>query len=276
MGVEPFPDPGSPRARFGAEMRRLREAAQLSQGAVASRLGCTQTQVSRLEAATRTPSRSDAEKLDRLFGTAADAFFASLYQRITASRDGGPTWFMGWVDEIEPAANVLRSWDPLLVPGLLQTEAYARHIFSRGPATTPDEVNGNVEARMRRRRILDRDDPPLLLVLIDEGVLRRRVGGPEVMHEQLGHLLDIAESPTVSIQVVDPECTAGLLSAFMIAELPHGRPDTIHVDSPAEGRVTTDPALVASIWKRYEAIRHCAYPGHMSLKMIEEARRKWT
>ncbi|MCG5212298.1 helix-turn-helix domain-containing protein [Streptosporangium sp. KLBMP 9127] len=275
MRAEPVFDPGSPRVRFGAEMRRSREAAQLSQAAVAARLGCTQTQVSRLEIATRTPSKSDAEKLDQLFGSADGDHFAQLYQRIV-SRPGGPVWFRGWVEEIEPAARILRSWDPLLVPGLLQTESYARHLFSHGPRITPEEIEERVQARVRRQRVLDRDDAPSLLVLIDEGVLRRKVAGSKVMRDQLDHLLEIAKRPAASIQVVDPECMAGLAGAFMIAELPDGQPDTIHMDSPAQGQVTTDRDLVASIWNRYEAIRLWAYPEHVSLKMIEEVKQEWT
>jgi transcriptional regulator with XRE-family HTH domain len=275
MGVESSPGPGSPHVRFGAEMRRLREAAQLSQAAVASRLGCTQTQVSRLEAATRTPSKSDAEQLDRLFGSDGSTHFTALRERITA-RTGGPTWFRGWVEEIEPAALVLRSWDPLLIPGLLQTESYARQLFSGGPRTTADDVEKNVEARMQRRRILDREHPPLVLVLIDAGVPRRRVGGPEVMREQLGYMLKLAQRPTVTIQIVDSDCSAGLAGAFMIAELPNGQPDTIHADSPVQGQITSDPEFVTSIRNRYEAIRAWAYPERVSLKMIDEARLEWT
>ncbi|MFD1496595.1 helix-turn-helix domain-containing protein [Streptosporangium lutulentum] len=274
MSVEPFPDPGSPRVRFGAEMRRLREEAQLSQAAVASRLGCTQTQVSRLESATRTPSKSDAERLDRLFGNGDGTFFAGLHRRIVA-RPGSPAWFMNWTEEVEPTALVLRSWDPLLVPGLLQTEAYARQVFCHAPRITSDEVGERVEARIRRQSIINRDDPPLLLVLIDEGVLRRRVGGPEVMREQLGHLLEVTQQPSVTVQLVDQQCLSGMLGAFMIAELPNGQPDAIHVDSSTEGQVSADPVHATSIWNRYEAIRRWAYPDHMSLKMIEEARREW-
>jgi transcriptional regulator with XRE-family HTH domain len=275
MSVELFPDPGSPRVRFGGEMRRLREEAQLSQSAVASRLGCTQTQVSRLEAATRTPSKSDAERLDLLFGTGGGTFFAGLHRRIVA-RPGGPAWFMSWAEEVEPVALVLRSWDPLLVPGLLQIESYARQVFCHAPRITSEEVGERVEARMRRQSILDKGDPPLLLVLIDEGVLRRRVGGPEVMREQLDHLLDVAQRPSVTIQLVDQQCLSGMLGAFMIAELPNGQPDAIHVDSSTEGQISADPIYVTSIWNRYEAIRRWAYPDRMSLKMIEEARREWT
>ncbi|MFC4590376.1 helix-turn-helix domain-containing protein [Sphaerisporangium corydalis] len=278
MTVEQFPDPGSPRVLFGTEMRRLREAAQLSQAAVATRLGCTQTQVSRLEAATRTPSRSDAERLDRLFGgDRADGgtYFAGLRRRIVA-RPSGPIWFEGWAEEIEPTALVLRSWDPLLVPGLLQTEAYARQLFSRGPRAVPEEVEKRVEARIRRRRILDVQDPPLVLVLIDAGVLRRRVGGAETMREQLGYLLEVAERPAVTIQVVDPDCLAGMAGAFMIAELPNGQPDVIHADSPVQGQITSEHEFVFSIRNRYESVRAWAYPEHVSLRMIEEVRREWT
>lgn len=267
-------DPGSPRARFAAEMRRLREAAQLSQTAVGRRLGCTQTQVSRLESASRTPSKSDAERLDLLFGSDGSTYFTDMRQHIVA-RHGGPTWFVGWAEEIEPVALVLRSWDPLLVPGLLQTESYARHVFGHAPLITSEEVEERVEARMRRAKILSRDVSPLLLVLVDEGVLRRPVGGAEVMREQLGHLLEVAQRPTVSIQLVDRQCLSGMMGAFMIAELPGGQPDIIHVDSSVEGQVSGDPIFVTSIWNRYEAIRRWAYPEHMSLKTIEEVRREW-
>ncbi|MFI7454947.1 helix-turn-helix domain-containing protein [Nonomuraea sp. NPDC049714] len=275
MHVVPSLDPESPRVRFGAELRRLREAAELSQAAVASRLGCTQTQVSRLEKATRTPSRSDAERLDMLFGTSAGVSFARIYQWITA-QPGSPIWFRNWAEEIEPTLLVLRSWDPLLIPGLMQTEAYARHIFSMEPRVTSDEAEQRVEARMRRQRILDREKPPLISVLFDEGVLHRRVGGPEVMREQLDHLLEVAAHPSVFIQVVDPECLPGLAGAFMIAELPNGRPDVISSDAPAQAQITADPDIVTSIWERYEAIRLWAYPERVSLQMIEKARSAWT
>ncbi|MDF5755561.1 helix-turn-helix transcriptional regulator [Spongiactinospora sp. TRM90649] len=275
MNIVPSLDPGSPRVRFGAEMRRLREAAQLSQSAVAARLGCTQTQVSRLEKATRSPSRSDAERLDRLFGDAQGVSFTKMYERIIA-QPGGPVWFRDWAEEIEPTARILRSWDPLLIPGLLQTESYARSIFNQEPQITPDEVTERAEARMRRQRVLDRNAPPTLLILIEAYVLAREVGSAAVMHEQLTHLLESATRPAVSIQIVGPKSLSGLMGAFMIAELSGEQPDVIHVDSSAHGQITTDPEIVSAIWKRYEAIRLWAYPEHVSLHMIEEARRNWT
>ncbi|MEU1731887.1 helix-turn-helix transcriptional regulator [Streptosporangium sp. NPDC020145] len=275
MEVVPALDPASPRVRFGVELRRLREGAQLSQAAVASRLGCTQTQMSRLEKAVRSPSKSDAERLDRLFGAEGGVSFVRLYERITA-QPGGPVWFRSWAEEIEPNARVIRSWDPLLVPGLLQTENYARTIFLQAPQITPDEAEERVQTRMRRQRILDQEKPPLLLVLMDAGVLRREVGEAKVMREQLCHLLAAVQRPMISIQIVAPKCLVGLMGAFTIAELPDSRPDAIHAESSAEGQVTADADSVTAIWKRYEAIRTWAYPEHISIKMIEKARRAWT
>ncbi|GAA1701917.1 helix-turn-helix transcriptional regulator [Nonomuraea bangladeshensis] len=275
MEAVPSINPDSPRVRFGAEMRRLREAAELSQAAVAARLGCTQTQVSRLEKANRTPSRSDAERLDLLFGTSGGVSFAQLHERIV-NQPGNPPWFRNWAEEIEPTLLVLRSWDPLLIPGLLQTETYARHIFSMEPGIGPDEVGERVEARMRRQRILERSRPPLIYVLFDAGVLRRRVGGPEVMREQFDRLLDFAACPSVFIQVVDPDCLPGLAGPFMIAKLPDGQPDVISSDAPAQAQITSDCDIVAAIWERYEAIRLWAYPERESRRIIEEARKEWT
>ncbi len=272
---EPTVSPGSAHVRFGTEMRRLREAAQWSQAAVAARLGCTQTQVSRLEMAKRTPSKSDAEKLDLIFGSDERRYFVGLYRRIKA-RPGGPLWFADWADQIEPYAVTLRSWDPLLIPGLLQTEAYARHIFSAEPRITAKEVEDRVQARMQRQQILQRDDPPALLVMIEESVPRRLIGGTDVMREQLDHLLEIAQRPNVSIQLVDARCIPGMLGPFMIAELPNGEPDTVQAGSSIDGQVSDDPDQVASIWNRYEAIRLWAYPEHVSIKMIREVRQEWT
>ncbi|MBG0825134.1 hypothetical protein HS048_31055 [Planomonospora sp. ID91781] len=126
---------------------------------------------------------------------------------------------------------------------------------------------------MQRKGIFDRENPPL--VLVDAGVPRRKVGGAEVMREQLGHLLKAVQRPTVYIQIVDPERLTGLLSAFMIDELPNGQPDAVQVDSSATGQVTTEDETVNAIWKRYEAIRRWAYPDLISAKMIGEARREW-
>lgn len=129
---------------------------------------------------------------------------------------------------------------------------------------------------MRRQQILDRDNPPFALGLIDAGVLRRKVGESEVMCEKLDHLLEASGRPTVSVQIVGPECLPGLAGAFMIAEPPGGQPITIHADLPVQGDVTNDCEFAASVQERYEVIRLWVYLERISLKMIEEARRERT
>ncbi|MFF4414074.1 Scr1 family TA system antitoxin-like transcriptional regulator [Streptosporangium sp. NPDC001559] len=115
--------------------------------------------MSRLEKATRSPSKSDAERLDRLFGAESGVFFVRLYERITA-RPGGPVWFRSRAEEIESTARVLRSWDPLLVPGLLQTEAYARHLFGLELRATAEVVQDQVEACMKKASPMRRSPSP--------------------------------------------------------------------------------------------------------------------
>ncbi|HEY9524856.1 MAG TPA: Scr1 family TA system antitoxin-like transcriptional regulator, partial [Thermopolyspora sp.] len=116
-------DPGaSPLALFGAELRRYREKAQLSQESMSKLLICSPGLVSHIECARRSPSLELAQKCDEIFGL--DETFTRLYNLLV--RSPSPQWFLRWQEEAEPRATVLRSWDPLLVPGLLQTEEYAR------------------------------------------------------------------------------------------------------------------------------------------------------
>lgn len=209
---------------------------------------------------------------DQIFATGE--FFARLCRNITAPI--GPGWYIRWTDEVESHARILRNWNPLLIPGLLQTKAYARAIFRGGSFDPEGDIEDKVEARMGRQIILQRERPPTLLVLIDEWVILRPIGGPPVMVEQLEHLLTVAESPNVTIQIVphDTTCTTGLMSAFTIAELPDG-PTTVSVDSALKTQATTDYEQVSLIWQCYDKLRTEALRPSPSLQMIKEARDQW-
>ncbi len=112
-----------------------------------------------------------------------------------------PPRFRPWVD-IERQAHTLRGWDPLLVPGLLQTPDYARTILEAYPGVTDERVQELLTARLERQKILARDTPPPLWTVLDEGVLHRGVGGPDIMRDQLAALLTASEHRNISIQVV--------------------------------------------------------------------------
>ena len=275
MRDEAVYEPESPRQRFGAELRRLREAAGLSQGAIAARLQITQTHVSRLEMGKRTPQSSQAETLDHIFGLTDRKYFVGLRERITA-RPGGPRWFMRWVEEIEPGAMVLRGWDPILIPGLLQTEAYARYIFASTYDAIPEELDDRVKARIRRRTILDTERPPAVWALMDERVLNRRIGSEAVMCEQMDFLLESSQRYNVNIQIVpdDAACTAAISSGFVLAQLPDGT-TAVCVESAGRSEVSAEHDLVTHIWSTYDKVRSEACPVGISLKMIKEARDRW-
>jgi ribosomal protein L39E len=145
-----------------------------------------------------------------------------LYVRLAsiARKSNGPIpgWFADWV-EIEARATILRWWEPLLIPGLLQTEDYARAVLSTWRWDTADEVDAKVAIRLVRQSVLATAD---FRVLLDEPVLRRRIGAPEVMAMQLEHLLTMGARPNVTIQVIPGAAGAyaGLSGAFAVAEVP--------------------------------------------------------
>jgi Domain of unknown function (DUF5753) len=181
-----------------------------------------------------------------------------------------PRWFADWVDA-EGRATVIRWWEPLLVPGLLQTAEYARALFKAWQTTEgDDEVDQLVTARLDRQRIFDQTRPPSLWAVIDEGVLRRRIGGPKVMHEQLVHLAEAAERPMIKVHVIPAEVGAhiGLLGAFAIADVAGDAPGIVYFESPDQGETTRDPATVTKIILTFETLRSEALPRGASRELI--------
>ncbi|HEY2262646.1 MAG TPA: helix-turn-helix transcriptional regulator [Streptosporangiaceae bacterium] len=263
-------DPGaSPLHFFGAEVRRAREAAGMTLAELGARVPCDASTVSRVESGLLSPSERFAEACDEAFpqmGGWFGRFFGASLQW-----DGPyPRWFEDWVDA-EGQAAVIRWWEPLLVPGLLQTPEYARALF-RAWRTDDDEdkVEQLVIARLNRQRIFDRPGPPSLWAVLDEGVLRRRVSGAKVMHDQLVHLADMGERANIKIHVIPAEAGehVGLLGAFAIAGLAADAPGIVYFESPDEGQTTRDPVTVAKIVLKFEALRSEALPRGASRDLI--------
>jgi Domain of unknown function (DUF5753) len=151
-----------------------------------------------VETGSRAPSLDFAARADEVLGTGGLLARPQPFVRAEAY----PAWFRDWV-EIERDATSLRWFEPLLVPGLLQTEEYARAVLAAAhPAAAEGEVDRLVGARMDRQAILARDDPPLMWVIIDEGVLTRPVGGARVMRDQIGRLIAATRQPKIMLQVL--------------------------------------------------------------------------
>jgi hypothetical protein len=165
-----------------------------------------------------------------------------------------------------------------MIPGLFQTEDYARAILSGEPGVEPEQIEEQVTARMERQSILKRTKPPMLWVVLDEGILHRPIGGSAMMLAQLNHLIDLTQAPRITIQVLplNAYSTPGLLGGFAIART-QGIPDTAYIESAGIlGRVTERPEDVSALTFRYEGIRAEALSQRESMKMIKEATQRWT
>jgi hypothetical protein len=212
-------DPGvSPRHHLGAEIRRAREEAGMSQAELAKITSHDRTYVTKAETGDIDLSEAFAAGCDRAF-PGRRGWFSRFWHDSHRWDHPYPAWFHDWVEKFERLAVILRAWQPSLVPGLLQTADYARAIFASWRRDSGDAVEVNVAARIGRQRILDGEGPPDLRVLLDESVLCREVGSAAVMHGQLEHLLGMARRPNVSVQVVPTAARAylGLAGAFSIA-----------------------------------------------------------
>ncbi|MFE7873340.1 DUF5753 domain-containing protein [Micromonospora humida] len=198
----------------------------------------------------------------------------ALWPDIVKRRE--PVWFRPWVD-IEREVTTLRAFELTWVPGLLQTEAYARATLAGGTLTAEmmDELTG---ARLGRQAILHRERSPLLVAVLDEGVLRRRVGGSRaLMAAQLAHLLACAELPNVQLHVVPADAPSypGLDGPFVIADLSEGA-RVAHVDGPAQAQILDKPSDLVNLERRWERIRGEALPRGRTLDLLREAAASWT
>ncbi|WP_326560490.1 helix-turn-helix domain-containing protein [Micromonospora sp. NBC_01796] len=258
---------------FGEELKLIRIAAEMSQQELAEAISYSTALVGKIENGDRRPSADFARRCDSVFNTSG--LFVRIQRLI--SRDGMVAWFREWAG-IEAEAIALRSFEPLFVPGLLQTEAYARALLAASALLAPGEIEQQVVARLERQEILTRENPPLLTVVIDEFVLRRPVGGPTVMKEQLQHLVKLGTSmPRVRIHVVPLSvgAYAGLNGPFVIATPPVGE-DVVYIEGQLHGQTfdrAEDMRHAVQVW---ESIRGEALPHQQSLELISEVAETWT
>jgi transcriptional regulator with XRE-family HTH domain len=268
-------DPGaSPAHFFGSEVRHARTAAGMTLAELGAVVPCDASTVSRIEAGDREPNERFAVACDEVF-TQMGGWFTRYYLDSRKWEGPYPPWFLDWL-VIESRATLLRSWQPTLVPGLLQTPDYARAVISSWRRDNGDDIDGKVRARISRQAILDGSNAPDLRVLLDESVLTRRIGSPETMVGQIDHLAMMGTRPNITIQVV-PEAAgayAGLSGAFSVATVP-GESEVAYLDTAVQGMTVRDPALVARTALMFDDLRDEAFPRPGSLRLISEAVERW-
>jgi Domain of unknown function (DUF5753) len=232
--------------------------------------------VGKIETGERAPSEDMARRCDEALGT--KGLLVRVYDLARRWDGGYPSWFAGWIDR-ERSATCVCWWEPLLVPGLVQTADYARALFIAWQSgdTSDDDVEELVSARLERQAIFDRPRPPEAWLIIDETVLHRRVGDVKTTYDQLSHLAAMAKRSNITIQVVPAEAGAhvGLLGAFAIAT--GNGADTVYTESPDEGQTTASPAVVAKLTRTFNILRGEALPQAASRELIMRvAEERWT
>lgn len=266
-------NPGaSPAHHFGSEVRRAREAAGMTQGALADLIPCDTATVSRVEnGVTFPPDESFARVCSASF---ANDWFLRFWKD---SQTWGLAVFPVSLREFaayEAEAVTLWAFEHSLVPGLLQVEAYALAVLERHPDTAPEQAAERAAARIARQAVLDRDRPPKLWVLMDESVLHRQIAPPKVMAEQLGHLASMSRRTNVTIQLIPWQgAHVGLSGAFAVAETPETT--VAYINHAADSMTTDSPATVGLVCSRFDSLRTEAFRGSESLALIEEAAEKW-
>lgn len=213
--------------RLGAELRRLRERADLAADAVAKEMGFSRPKLSRIELGEVRVSQNDIKALLHLYGV-NDAEEREAF--IEAAREARrPGWWQAYQDTLpreyadfialEADASEIKNFEPILIPGLLQTETYTRAAILANPAILPPaDVDALVKVRRERQAILEREQPPRLWAIIGESAIRQTVGGAAVMRDQLRRLEELTEKQHVVIQVLPHTAGAhaGLNGAFVV------------------------------------------------------------
>ncbi|HYZ56482.1 MAG TPA: helix-turn-helix transcriptional regulator [Streptosporangiaceae bacterium] len=196
---------------LGAQLRRLREARDITTEQAAEAIRGSHSKISRMEHGRVGFKDRDVVDLLTLYGVTDQEQRMSLLA--LAHEAGHPGWWHDYCDllphwfepylSLEAAASVIRNYEVQFVPGLLQTRAYAQEVIRLGhPSITDEELSRRVELRMSRRRLFSRPTPPRLWAAIDEAVLCRPLGGTAVMRGQIEHLIEMAEHPCVTLQIV--------------------------------------------------------------------------
>jgi transcriptional regulator with XRE-family HTH domain len=262
----------SPRDYVGVELRTAREQAGLTHQQLGDLIGYTGSYIGALERADRPPTPPALKAYDKYFKT--DGRFSRMTELL--KWEPFPGWFHAWL-EIEQIARTLRNFQPLVMPGLLQTRAYARTILRcQRPDASSEEIEAQVDGRMRRQEILTRDNAPHLFAIIDEAVFMRPLGGHNVMAEQCEQLIEMAGRSNITVQVLPLELGMhrGLEGAFVIAELPDD-PDVVYRDMLGEGQVNDDPAFVSMTREVWESLRDDALNRRASIEVVQKWANTW-
>ncbi|MEU0644178.1 helix-turn-helix domain-containing protein [Streptomyces umbrinus] len=260
-------DPSSsPRALIGAELRHARERKGLSQSELGEPLFVSGSFIGQLEAGTRRLHLEYAAQIDEILDT--NGFFERNCKALAKSKY--PDHFAE-AAEAEAIATAIREYATLLIPGLLQTRAYAEAVFRAYKPTAPKaEIDPLVAARLERAHLLDDPTTPLLWAILDEAAIRREVGSGAVMDEALQHVAKLAREHRIIVQVLpfDAGAHASMTGALKLMEF-EDAPSLSFVEGPDMGKLLDDPATVARHTLTFDLLQAAAHSPQDSLALLE-------
>ncbi|MFJ9595997.1 Scr1 family TA system antitoxin-like transcriptional regulator [Streptomyces virginiae] len=261
VGVRDLDPSASPLDYYGSELRRLREDAGLNQAQLGSIVFCTGSLIGQVETTRRVPTRDFSERVDAALGTGG--VFSRLVGLVL--RHQLPTWFQAYA-EMEARAAYISSFQPQLVHGLLQTEAYAGAVLG---VWIEEGLDAKVAARLERQRILDRKNPPLMWVVMSEAVLHQEIGGRAVMRDQLAHLAALRRREWVQVQILPyaAGAHAGLPGEFNLLRF-EDNPDLVYTEDFVQGHMTANPQAFREGSLRYDHLQAAALSLEDSAALI--------
>lgn len=255
----------TPREQLADLLKQARLAAgYASHGALAKKLNVSRPVISRAENPTQpVPQTELLVAWAGVTGVPLD----KLTELVKRVKSGTPEWFMDYLIA-EATATILRSWSPMLVPGLLQTEAYARATLAVEPYT-PSRLTELVGARLERQGVIGHVH---LIAVIDQHVIERRIGSPAIMAEQCAHLVTLAERPDIALHVVPEGTNVGLWGAFDLAT--RDGTTTVRLET-VQDIPSTAPGLIEITTLAFERILGASMPRGASLDMITKKVEQW-
>jgi len=267
---------------LGGHLRRLREQAHITTEQAAGVIRGSHSKISRMEHGRVGFKERDIADLLTMYGvTDADEREALLK---LARESNTPGWWQGYADilphwvepyfGLEAAASFIRNYELQFVPGLLQTEGYALSLIRLGNAPTEEDVLRRAEARMSRQDILSRETPPRVWAVVDEGALRRPIGGAKVMREQLKHLIDMCDHPAVTLQVLPFQVASHPAMGGPFTILRFSEPDlrdVVYIEQLTSALYLDKPAEVDSYLEVMEQLCLQAEPAARTPQILRDA-----
>lgn len=269
------------RRRLSAELKRARSNANLTTTQVVKRLKWAAGKLSKIEnAETQTIKSDDLDKLMDLYGIIDPVKREALHALAKDAKVRG--WWSKYrevfgpqsLPDFEAEASNIRSFESSVVPGLLQVPEYTTALLQGGRYTEAEEIERRTQARMERRQVLTRINPARLRVVLDEAALRRMIGGPAIMVEQLRHLLHMAKLPNVDVQLLPfaSGSHAALAGSFTILDFPdpHDLP-IVFIETAADGFFLEEPEEVEQHIVTFSDAQGSALSTAQSAKFIADA-----